>query len=538
MAKGFCMRNRRNRVLACLAATSVAAGAGVAAATAGSAPPPRPIALTAVGSYDTGLADGSGDVTAGETAALSKNRMYVTNSTGSTLDVVDVADPAAPALLKRVPLPGGPNSVDVHGDLVAVAVEATPKTDPGSVVFLNRAGDILATVPVGALPDMLTFTDDGRSVLVADEGEPSGYNGEGVDPVGSVSIVSTKLPSPEVRTVGFAGFDVGGPRHAELPAGIRLNGPGASVAQDLEPEYVAVDEDGRTATVTLQEASAFARIDLKTARVTSIRALGWKDHSVAGNGLDASDQDGAVNIRTWPVRGFHMPDAVAAFRVSGQDLLITANEGDSRDWPGFSDEGRLRGNTTNATLAIPRYDAATLRDNANLGRLNISLTDGRDAAGVQHAVYAFGARSTSIWTTSGQRVWDSGDAIERRIAADLGSLAGSFFNVSNDDDAFDSRSDNKGPEPEGVAVGKVEGRTYAFVGLERPGGVMTFDVTQPASPSLVAWNNRRDHTQESPGPDSGPEVIHFVPRGESPSNTPLVLVANEVSGTVTLYRVD
>jgi choice-of-anchor I-like protein len=464
--------------------------------------------------------------------------MYVTNSTGDTLDVVDVSDPSAPERLRRVPLPGGPNSVDVHGDLVAVAVEATPKTDPGAVVFLNRAGDILATVPVGALPDMLTFTHDGRFVLVANEGEPSGYNSQGVDPVGSVSIVSTKLPDPEVRTVGFADFNAGGTRRSELPAGLRLNGPGASVAQDLEPEYIAVDEDGRTATVTLQEASAFARIDLKTARVTSIEALGWKDHSAAGNGLDASDQDGAVNVRTWPVRGWYMPDAVAAFRVGGQDLLITANEGDSRaDWPGFTDEGRLRGDSTNATLAIPGHDAATLRDNTNLGRLNISLTEGLDG-GVRRAIYTFGGRSASIWTTSGQRVWDSGDAIEQRIAADLGPLAGSFFNASNDDDNFDSRSDNKGPEPEGVAVGKVSGRTYAFVGLERQGGVMTFDVTRPASPALISWANRRDHTLATPGPDAGAEVIHFVPRGESPSNTPLVLVANEASGTVTLYRVD
>ncbi|HMN99933.1 MAG TPA: choice-of-anchor I family protein [Miltoncostaeaceae bacterium] len=533
------MPKRGNRVLACVAAATAAVGSGVVVATAGSAPPPRPIGLTPVGTYDTGLADGSGSVTAGETAALSKGRMYVTNSTGSTLDVVDVSDPAAPALLRRVPLPGGPNSVDVHGDLVAVAVEASPKTDPGAVVFMNRAGDILATVPVGALPDMLTFTDDGRFVLVANEGEPSGYNGQGVDPVGSVSIVSTTIGSPHVRTVGFADFNAGGPRHSELPEGLRLNGPGASVAQDLEPEYIALDEDGRTATVTLQEASALARIDLDTARVTSIRALGWKDHSVPGNGLDASDQDGRVNIRSWPVRGWYMPDAIAAFRVSGQDLLITANEGDSRaDWPGFTDEGRLRGNSTNATLAIPGHDSATLRDNANLGRLNISLTDGVDAGGVRRAIYTFGGRSASIWTTSGRQMWDSGDAIERTIVADLGPLAGTYFNVSNSDNTFDGRSDNKGPEPEGVAVGKVSGRTYAFVGLERQGGVVTFDVTRPDAPSLISWTNRRDYTSAEPGPDSGPEVIHFVPRGDSPSNTPMVLVANEVSGTVTLYRVD
>jgi len=529
------MRRRGNRALAWLAATAAIAAGGAVVAAAGGAPPARGLSLTPIGSYATGIAGG----TSGETAALADGRMYVTNSTGNSLDVVDVSDPAHPLLERRVdlaPYGAGPNSVDARHGLVAVAVESAPKTDSGAVVFLTAEGDVIARATAGALPDMLTFTEDGRHVLVANEGEPSGYNGAGVDPEGSISIVSTHgltAPGgPEVRTVGFAAFNAGGPRNDELPAGLRLNGPGASVAQDLEPEYIAIDEDGRSATVTLQEANALAHVDLRSARVTAITALGWKDHSAAGAGLDPSDRDGGAAIAPWPVRGLYMPDAIASFRLKGRDYLITANEGDGRDWPGLADEVRVgSGSVVLDPVAFP--NAAALKANAALGRLNVSRTDGL-AAGAYAALYAFGARSASIWTTSGEQVWDSGDQIEQKVDADLPAA----FNVSNDNNTVDDRSDNKGPEPEGVAVGTVSGRTYAFVGVERVGGVMVFDITDPAAPALVQWANRRDYalSPTAPGQDSGPEVIHFVPKGESPTHEPLVLVANEVSGTVTLYE--
>ena len=254
------MRFRRNRALAWVAGAAIVVGGGVAAsgAAAGPAdrrPAPTPPTFSPIGSYATGLTGG----TSGETAAFASGRLYVTNSTGNSLDVVDASNPRAPRLRTRIdlsPWGAGPNSVDVGRDLVAVAVEANPKTDPGKVVFFRPDGAFVAAVTVGALPDMLTFTEDGGTVLVANEGEPSGYATPGAaDPEGSVSLISTagltSRRGPEVRTAGFAAFNAGAPRNRELPQGIRLNGPGATVAQDLEPEYIAVSGDRRTARVTL-----------------------------------------------------------------------------------------------------------------------------------------------------------------------------------------------------------------------------------------------------------------------------------------------
>lgn len=516
--------------------------------------PPADPAFTPIGTYATGIGAGSG-----ETTAYADGRLYVTNSEGNTLDVVDASNPAAPVLLRRVelsPWGAGPNSVDVHGGLVAVAVEADPKTDPGRVVFFTRDGRHITDVQVGALPDMVTFTPDGRSLLVANEGEPSGYGEpDTADPEGTVSIIDTArvrsqrphvwhrghgwhrgkgwkaTRAPRVTTVGFRAFNEGAPRHRELPEGIRLNGPGATVAQDLEPEYIAVSEDGHTATVTLQEANALAHIDLRRARVTHISALGYKDHSLPGNGLDASDRDNVINIANWPVRGLYMPDAIASFRVQGRDYLVTANEGDARDWPGFVDETRV--NDASVVLDPTAFpDAAELKANAALGRLTISRTDGLGADGEHEALYAYGARSFTVWTGSGRFVWDSGDQIERRVAAD----APEAFNSNHEENAFDNRSDNKGPEPEGIAVGTIRGRTYAFVGLERQGGFVSFDVTRPAAPRLVQWANNRDYTADPVGPDAGPEIIRFVDGKDSPTRRPLVIVSNEVSGTVTFYE--
>ena len=172
-----------------------------------------------------------------------------------------------------------------------------------------------------------------------------------------------------------------------------------------------------------------------------------------------------------------MPDAIAGFTIRGREYFITANEGDGRDWPGFGDEVRV-GSSSVVLDPTAFPDAAALKANAALGRLNISRTDGLGADGEYEALYAFGGRSATIWDSRGERVWDSGDSIERRVAAD----APAAFNASNDNNALDDRSDNKGPEPEGVATGEIDGRTYAFVGLERIGGFVTFDVTDPRSP--------------------------------------------------------
>jgi len=515
---------------------------------------PARINLSLVGSYRTNVFnEGAAEIVAHDPVS---QRMYIVNGANGTIDIIGIANPATPVLSGTIPLSPtygiAANSVAFHDGVLAAAVEAPVKTDPGKVVFFNRDGVFLNQVTIGALPDMLTFTPDGTKVLVANEAEPNAdYT---VDPEGSVSIVdlSNGVDGATVTTVGFDAFNAGGPRAAELPAGVRIFGPNASVAQDLEPEYIAISADSRTAYVTLQENNALAIIDIEGATVTAIKALGTKDLSIAGNGIDASDRDGpngegAINIAPRPVKGMYQPDAVATFEIGGQTYLVTANEGDTRVYP---QEGDAEGEVFNEDVRIGSgdvtldtaifTDAATLQSNAQLGRLKITNTFGNtDADNDYEELYAFGGRSFSIWNgATGELIFDSGDDIEQRTAA----LLPEEFNSSNDENgSFDSRSDDKGPEPEGVVIGEVNGRVYAFVGLERIGGVMVYDVSTPTAPQFVQYINPRDFAGDAEAGtagDLGPEGLTFVPAANSPNGKPLLLVANEVSGSTSIFVID
>jgi hypothetical protein len=926
------------------------------------------IKLMPLATFDAGGA-GSAEIVAYDAQS---RRLFVVNAQTKTVDIVDVRNPKAPTRIKTIDTSvfGSPNSVAVHDGIVAVAIESAPKTAPGRVALYKANGELTVSVQVGALPDMVTFTPNGEHVLVANEGEPSGYGVGHVDPQGSVSIIPIprnhsqlkKLKDADVHEVSFTQFNG---QEADLRAqGIRIYGPGASAAQDFEPEYIAVSADSRKAYVTLQENNAIAEIDIRKAEVTKLRALGYKNYDVPpqttatyewserdrpfvgataagqklrlggfsglvyegvtndgklkflthtdrgpngeptgikrpfllpqfnprlvrftldpkngefelteqialrsadgrlltgvsntaisadtnqpyndevpvdlrgnvlpldplggdfegvvvaadgsfwmadeyrpaiyhftksgrlierlvpigthaaagypvpapgvagrfgtealpaviaqrrqnrgieaiaiqndkiyafvqsplrnpvslGNaalnamrnvrvvefdpstratrqflyvmdnpapvsaddtradkigdavalpgggflvverdddavpedpietitkkvyassltgatdisnlglfdvggvmksvdqmtlaeltaagvtpaskklhvdlaqagyagiekveglallasgqlallndndfgiaqividqttgryslaagyvpenpvlgivnvpGLDASDRDNQINIRRWPVFGMYEPDAIATFSVGRRSYLITANEGDARDWPGFAEEVRVGSLKLDPIVFA---DGATLKNNANLGRLNVTSTLGdSNGDGVYDALYTLGGRSFSIWNTDGTQVYDSGSDFERIIAA----RSPASFNASNDDRAFDSRSDNKGPEPEAVTVGTIGKRTYAFIGLERIGGVMVYDVTNPVSPVFVDYANNRDFTVDPPtaeaAQDLGPEGVIFIDAKDSPTRAPLLAVANEVSGTVTLYSV-
>lgn len=892
------------------------------------------ITISPLGTYSTGLLDAS----AAEIVAYhpATQRAYVVNGGDKTIDILDVSDPTAPALVSQIDMTqfgAAATSVDVYGDLLAVAAPAAEKTDPGIVLFLDPNGEVLAQVTVGALPDMLTFTPDGRHVVVANEGEPN--DDYTIDPVGSISIIDVSagvnaLSDADVRTAGFAQFN-----DAALDPRIRIYGPNATVAQDLEPEYAAISADSTTAYVTLQENNALAVVDLANAEVTALLPLGFKNldapvatlHSytiddlpllgvteagqeillggfsglfyegmdaserhifvthtdrgpnpepmdvdddgvaerpfalpdfqpvivrlaldadgnveileqigltrddgtpltglpnlageagmayadeepvdlfgapleldplgadmegivraedgtywmvdeyrpaiyhftpdgvlaaryvpegsnneetgiavgeealpaiyaqrranrgfeavalrdgilyafiqspidnpdtakdnsskastlvrilafdtntkatvgqyfyrldgkgvdkigdavvmpdgtflvmerdnatgaaarklvyhididaatnflgydlplgvelqsdlglarlgimpvakrlfvdlgaigyntvdkpeglalidentlavindndfgaggafdpatglleenpnptpvvlgivrLASNGLDASDEDGGISIQNWPVMSMYMPDAIAAYTVSDELYLVTANEGDARDYAGYSEEKRL-GDLVLDVAVFP--NAAELQREENLGRLRVS-TASTDANGDGQVdrIAAYGGRSFSIWDTAGNLVFDSGDAIER-ITADL---LPDGFNSSGENDSFDSRSDDKGPEPEAVALGEIDGRTYAFVGLERIGGVMVWDITDPRAPLFVNYANNRDFTvaTEEAG-DLAPEGIVFVAAEDSPTGNPMIIVASEFSGTTTLWDI-
>jgi DNA-binding beta-propeller fold protein YncE len=490
------------------------------------------LTLTPLGTYATGVfEEGAAEIVAHDPET---QRLFVINAQAATVDVLDISDPAAPTLsftIDASPYGSVANSVAVRESLVAVAVEAEEKTDPGQAVFFDTDGNFLTSVTVGSLPDMVTFTPNGRQVLIANEGEPN--DDYTVDPLGTVSIIDlsggvANLSQANVAQVDFTAFN-----DITLPPGLRIFGPGATVAQDLEPEFIAVSHDSRKAWVTLQENNAIATIDIGSGAVTRLTVLGFKNHLLPGNGLDASDRDRAINITNWPVFGMYQPDAIASFRVQGQTYLITANEGDARDYDAFAEE------TTVARLKLDptAFPDQTLTNNARLGRLTVTATLGDvDDDGDYDELYTFGGRSFSIWTPDGNLAFDSGEQLEQITAA----FFPSNFNANNTSSAFDNRSDNKGPEPEGVVVGRCFGRQFAFIGLERIGGIAVYELTDPYAPRFVTYANNRDFAAdpESPGAgDLGPEGLLFIPEEQSPIGEPLLVVGNEISGTTTIFQI-
>lgn len=465
-------------------------------------------------------------------------RLFSIDAENNRLLILDLSRPQNPREFASIALAaygGGVNSVAVRDGLVAVAVEADPKQQPGSVVFFDTAGTFLSAVEVGALPDMVTFTPDGRYLLVANEGEPLDYCAVGADndPEGSVSIIdlgdgAALVGQGDVRHATFTAISP-----QELDPLVRLFGPAATVGQDLEPEYIAVSADSTTAWVTLQENNAVAVIDLASATVSAIAPLGLKDHSLARNSLDASNRDGAIRITTWPVHGMFLPDAIASFRFRGGDYLITANEGDAREYECFDEQARV-GDLELDPVAFP--DAESLQENSELGRLRVTTAQGdTDGDGDFDALWSFGARSIAIWSGAGELLWDSGNELELITA---GALPG-LFNSEGPGTDFDDRSDDKGPEPEGLAVGRFRGRTYAFVALERVGGLMVYDITEPRRPFFATYaNNLGSDGEPVVGvADQAPEGVVFVPWAESPNGRALVVVSHEGSGTVTVFAV-
>lgn len=449
-------------------------------------------------------------------------RLWVIGTSGN-LGGIDVLDMAGNLLhSESTATLGGINSVAIANGKAAVAISAVTKTNPGLVRFYDTGNYAhLQDVSVGANPDAVTFTPNGGKLLVANEGEPSSYlTGPSGDPVGSVSIINSNTYA--VQTADFSAFN--SQAAALKTTGVRLTGPNASVAQDLEPEYIAVSKDGNTAMVTLQEANSVATVDINSGTVTAIKALGLKDHSLPGNGLDVSDRDGTGtaalngNIQNWNVKGMYMPDGIASFEKNGSQYYVTANEGDSRaDWPGGNDEVRLGSaaidSALNAAMTLA-HGADWRSNNDKLNRLTVSTSGDLDGDGDLDEVQVFGARSFSILDAAGNLVFDSGDQLEQIIKSDFPALWD------------DSRSDNKGPEPESAVMGKINGRDLLFLGLERSNAVMVWDLTDLANPAFLDMIFTTGNVS--------PEGLSFF----SNANGHYLAVANEVSGSTALYKVN
>jgi hypothetical protein len=296
-----------------------------------------------------------------------------------------------------------------------------------------------------------------------------------------------------------------------------------------------VSHDSKTAWVTLQENNAIGILDLKHAKFIALAGLGFKDHNLPGNGFDASDRDNVINIANWPVHGMYLPDAIAAYRFWGHSYLITANEGDVREYSGLNEAVRI-GSANLDVAAFPT--AADLKQSTKLGRLNITNKFGDvDNDSDIDVLHSFGARSFSIWNANGKLVFDSGDAIEQITAAAFPAN----FNASNTSNSFDNRSDDKGPEPEGVVIAEFGHRTFAFIGLERVGGILIYDVTNPRKVSFIQYINTRDFAGDpatGTAGDLGPEGLIFIKAKDSPNGKPLLVVGNEISGTTSIYEIN
>ncbi|WP_114007974.1 choice-of-anchor I family protein [Cohaesibacter intestini] len=483
------------------------------------------LSLEPISSYEAKVFDeGAAEVLSYDKAG---KKLYVVNGNDKTIDILDIANPAEIRKAGAIDVKKhgkGANSVAVHGDYVAIAVEMKNKQADGKLALYKTDGSFVGEATVGALPDNVVFAPNGAYAVVANEGEPSGdYK---TDPEGTVSIVA--IPSLEVKTISFASLDakaLGDSFHTPSPEG-------TSIAQDVEPEYVAISADSKTIFVSLQENNAIAVIDADKAALKTVFALGFQDYSKEL--VDLSDKDGAINRKNWPVLSMRQPDTIASFTKDGMAYVVTANEGDARDYDGYSEETRL-GKVKLDEKAFP--NAAELQDKKNLGRLKITTAKGDvDGDGDFDAIYGYGGRSFSIFNEKGEMVFDSGTEIEAKMA----ELAPTAFNSQGANESFDNRSDDKGTEPEALALGSIGDKLYAFIGLERMGGVVVYDITDPANASYVTYANNvklDGEAEKMTAGDIAPEGIVFISAKDSPHGKPMIAVANEVSGSTTLYEV-
>ncbi len=496
--------------------------------------PGAQVALGYLGAYEAGRFDES----AAEITAVHGDTVFTVNAQAASVDIIDASDPKNPAKVGEITGSGTANSIAIREDgLGVIALENEDKTKPGSLMFFDArttSATVLGTVGVGSLPDMVTITPDGAQALVANEGEPA--DDFSTDPEGSVGIVDlpAEVAAPteaDVRTADFREFEEGGSK--TLPEGVRVFGPNPEgdlpVSRNLEPEYITVA--GGKAYATPQEANAIAVVDIAAGEVERIMPLGFKDYGKAGNGLDPSDRDPKdapmVNIATYPgLKGAYMPDTVSTFSAGGTDYLVTANEGDSREWGDFVDAARVK--DLGGDGLAPVCETSPLADSLGddeLGRLNVITDLGLSEDGSRYEeLYAFGGRSFSIWMTDGTLVADSGDEFEQMTAKAIPQ----FFNSNHTESNLEGRSDDKGPEPEALTIGQVGETTYAFVGFERIGGIAVYDLSDPQSPEFATYFNNRDFSVSvedeidgaadpagllSKAGDLGPEGITFLSAG-------------------------
>lgn len=449
---------------------------------------------------------------------------------------------------------GAINSLSIVGDLMAVAIENAQAHEHGAILFYqidaDGAASKLYAVKTGAMPDMVKITPDGKFALSADEGEPSDDYTK--DPEGTVTLVKIKNGMPEKNSRQLNFHEVNIPDEVIIKTSIKESAanPSAELSKDLEPEYVAVSEDSEVAWVSLQENNALAIIDLTAdePKIDQVVSLGFKDHGKPENKLDGNKDDKQGKLEAHKgLYGIYMPDTIASYSLNGKRYVLTANEGDGREYE-YKVDGKKELAYINESkigkLKKPLSDSIkNLKE--PLKNLKIQSELGLSADGKQYKeLYAFGARSFSIWDENGTQVYDSGSIIEEEVL----KATPEFFNTTHKKLKIDDRSDNKGPEPEALEVAQIGGSHFAFVGLERQSGFMTFDISDVNNVKFVNFINNRNfdvklkkkgkYKDPAKAGDLGPESIKFVAAKDSAIGKPLLIVANEVSGSTSVYKIN
>ncbi|KAK7114374.1 uncharacterized protein [Littorina saxatilis] len=412
--------------------------------------------------------------------------------------------------------------------------------------------DLLHDIPMGSSPDMVSPTKD-CTLVVAIENEGFIENGRFYDPPGGVGII--RFPKgidlkPEVKILNFTAFDKQFNQLSKQGVRWVFRGNNNSFSDNIEPESITFNADYSIAYIGLQENNAIAVVDMATDTITAIHGLGFKTWGE----LDPSDKDGGVNIKNWPVYGMYQPDSIQFVRWNNQDYIITANEGDAQEYGApvnFAEETRGKNiDPADISPIVSKHLRDALQDDAELGRLTISSVDGRNAQGKFERFYTYGARSFSIWRASDmQRVYDSGSELEKKMATFRRDILNSNA-VPNRylDDTVDTRSDNRGPETESLAVGEMEGHLLIFVGNERGSSIAVYSVAKgglkPTFQTLftgIPRDNARKWRELFDARELfaiDPEFMRFFSPSEGLADYPVLLVAGSESGTVSTFKVE
>lgn len=456
-------------------------------------------------------------------AYIASEKMLAVTSGQNSLSLVSLKEASAPKLLRVLDFPHEIPSVAAHGNLLAILEKGETSSKPGTVHLYEINGETpfkRKSLPVCEGPDMVSFSPDGKTLLLACEGEPDSQNGK--DPEGAIGLVdlSSGVSRASFQALDFFAFDSA----SLVQKGVRVAGPG-SFRQNLEPEYISFSPDGRFAFASLQENNAVAKIDVHQKKIVTVWALGTVDHSLPGNEFDFQD-NGIIALENAPIRGELQPDGICAFESNGKLYILTADEGASRDFASYSDETIAKHLKSAGLLDSSVFSTGLLR---RLGKLPIDAENPCDRKFPCRYLNTFGGRSISLFDgNTGARIWNSGNIFEKTLAEKHPNRFN--WNAKKEKIKIDSRSDKKGPEPEGVTTGKTANGTFAFVAVERASGIAVFDLKNPQKPEF------REYVAGTV--DRGPEGVLFIPAEISPlSGIPLLIVGYEYSQTLVIYRV-